>query len=39
MKATVAQDIEFLQKMLNNPKQIQLVFRASDNEFKSVAFH
>ena len=39
MKGTVGQDIEFLQEKLNNPKQIQLAFRASEHQFSAAAFH
>jgi hypothetical protein len=34
-----AEQHQFLSKILNNPKRIELIFRGSEHEFKAEAFH
>ena len=39
LKGTVTKDLEFINKALNNPKQIELIFRGSEHGFRASEFH
>jgi hypothetical protein len=39
MKGNIAADLEFINKALNSPKSLQLIFRASEHQFKASEFH
>ena len=39
MKGTLTEDIKYISESLCTPKEVRLIFRASENQFRASAFH